>query len=119
MLSHKNPNGSAWSPLSRPFFRSLWIANLVSLIGTWVHEVGTAWLMTSLTTSPFTVSLIQTATTLPIFLVALPAGALADIVDRRRLLLFTQVWMLVAALGLGITTLAGMASPIVLLIFLE
>lgn len=117
MLSHKNPNGSAWSPLSRPFFRSLWIANLVSLIGTWVHEVGTAWLMTSLTTSPFTVSLIQTATTLPIFLVALPAGALADIVDRRRLLLFTQVWMLVAALGLGITTLAGMASPIVLLIF--
>jgi predicted MFS family arabinose efflux permease len=117
VLSHKNPNGSAWSPLSRPFFRSLWIANLVSLIGTWVHEVGTAWLMTSLTTSPFTVSLIQTATTLPIFLVALPAGALADIVDRRRLLLFTQVWMLVAALGLGITTLAGMASPIVLLIF--
>jgi MFS family permease len=67
--------------------------------------------------SPFIVSLIQTATTLPIFLVALPAGALADIVDRRRLLLFTQVWMLLAALGLGVTTLAGLASPIVLLIF--
>lgn len=106
-----------WSPLYQPFFRSLWIANLASLIGTWIHEVGTAWLMTSLTISPFTVSLVQTATTLPIFLVALPAGALADIVDRRRLLLFTQIWMLLAALGLGVTTLAGMASPIVLLFF--
>lgn len=82
-----------------------------------MHEVGTAWLMTSLTMSPFTVSLIQTATTLPIFIVALPAGALADIVDRRQLLIFTQVWMLIAALGLGITTLAGFVSPVVLLFF--
>jgi len=73
--------------------------------------------MTSLTMSPFTVSLVQTATTLPIFFVALPAGALADIVDRRRLLLFTQMWMLLAALGLGITTLAGFVSPSVLLFF--
>jgi len=108
---------SAWSPLYQPFFRALWIANLVSLTGTWMHEVGTAWLMTSLTMSPFTVSLVQTATTLPIFFVALPAGALADIVDRRRLLLFTQMWMLLAALGLGITTLAGFVSPSVLLFF--
>ena len=89
----------------------------MSLTGTWMHEVGTAWLMTSLTMSPFTVSLIQTATTLPIFMVALPAGALADIVDRRRLLIFTQVWMLIAALGLGITTLAGFVSPPALLFF--
>ena len=117
MPSHNKTGGSAWSPLSQPFFRSLWIANLASLVGTWIHEVGTAWLMTSLTMSPFIVSLIQTATTLPIFLVALPAGALADIVDRRRLLLLTQAWMLLAALGLGIITLAGLASPIVLLIF--
>ena len=117
MPSHNKTGGAAWSPLSQPFFRSLWIANLASLVGTWIHEVGTAWLMTSLTMSPFIVSLIQTATTLPIFLVALPAGALADIVDRRRLLLLTQAWMLLAALGLGIITLAGLASPIVLLIF--
>jgi len=115
--SHKKNGESAWSPLCRPFFRALWIANLVSLTGTWMHEVGTAWLMTSLTMSPFTVSLIQTATTLPIFMVALPAGALADIVDRRRLLIFTQVWMLIAALGLGITTLAGFVSPPALLFF--
>lgn len=117
MQSHKNNVESAWSPLYQPFFRALWIANLVSLTGTWMHEVGTAWLMTSLTMSPFTVSLIQTATTLPIFIVALPAGALADIVDRRQLLIFTQVWMLIAALGLGITTLAGFVSPVVLLFF--
>ena len=117
MQSHKKNGESAWSPLCRPFFRALWIANLVSLTGTWMHEVGTAWLMTSLTMSPFTVSLIQTATTLPIFMVALPAGALADIVDRRRLLIFTQVWMLIAALGLGITTLAGFVSPPALLFF--
>jgi MFS family permease len=83
-----------------------------------MHEVGTAWLMTSLTMSPFTVSLIQTATTLPIFIVALPAGALADIVDRRRLLIFTQIWMLLAALGLGIATLSGFVSPPVLLFFI-
>lgn len=118
MSSFKNYSGSAWSPLYQPFFRSLWIANLLSLIGTWIHEVGTAWLMTSLTMSPFTVSLIQTATTLPLFLFALPAGALADIVDRRRLLLFTQVWMLLAAFGLGVITLAGLASPTVLLVFI-
>lgn len=120
MPSEKDNNNyasSAWSPLYRPFFRALWIANLVSLTGTWMHEVGTAWLMTSLTMSPFTVSLIQTATTLPIFFVALPAGALADIVDRKRLLLFTQMWMLLVALCLGITTLAGYVSPPVLLFF--
>lgn len=117
MESNKITAKSAWSPLYQPFFRALWIANLVSLTGTWMHEVGTAWLMTSLTMSPFTVSLVQTATTLPIFFVALPAGALADIVDRRRLLLFTQMWMLLAALGLGITTLAGFVSPSVLLFF--
>lgn len=108
---------SAWSPLSQPFFRSLWIANLVSLIGTWMHEVGTAWLMTSLTMSPFMVALVQTAATLPIFLVALPAGALADIVDRRRLLLVTQGWMFLSALSLAIATLTGRVSPLVVLIF--
>jgi MFS family permease len=73
--------------------------------------------MTSLTMSPFMVAMVQTAATLPIFLVALPAGALADIVDRRMLLLSTQVWMLLAALALGIIAITGLASPVVLLIF--
>jgi MFS family permease len=71
--------------------------------------------MTSLSSSPVMVALMQTATSLPIFLLALPAGALADVVDRRRLLLFTQGWMLVAAAVLGLLTLFGMTRPWVLL----
>ncbi|HBA54690.1 MAG TPA: MFS transporter, partial [Syntrophorhabdus aromaticivorans] len=117
MSPRRRPVISAWSPLAQPFFRALWAANLVSMIGAWVHEVGAAWLMTSLTMSPLTVAMVQTATTLPLFLAALPAGALADILDRRRLLIFTQTWMLVSALGLGIITLLGLTSPAVLLAF--
>ncbi len=107
---------SAWSPLRQPLFRALWIASVASNIGTWMHEVGAGWLMTSLTTSPLLVALMQTATSLPIFLLGLPAGALADVVDRRRMLLFTQGWMLVAAAVLGVLTLLDMTTPWVLLI---
>src|SRR5205823_7509863 len=85
--------------------------------GTWMQNVGAAWLMTSLTTSPLLVALMQTATSLPIFLFGIPAGALADVVDRRKLLLVTQGWMLLAALVLGLLTLAGLASAWVLLAF--
>ena len=91
---------SPWSPLRQPVFRALWIASVVSNVGTWMHDTSAAWLMTSLAPSPLMVSLMQTATTLPFFLLALPAGALADIVDRRRLLISTQVWMLLAATAL-------------------
>src|SRR2546425_10448377 len=97
---------SAWSPLRYPVFRALWIASLVSNIGTWMQNVGGVWLMSSLSPSPFLVALMQTATSLPVFLVGLPAGALADIVDRRRLLLFTQGLMLVAAGLLSAATIA-------------
>src|SRR3984893_14495530 len=95
---------SAWSPLGHSLFRALWIASVVSNLGTWMEEVGEAWLMTDQTASPLLVSLLQTAAGLPIFFVGLPAGALADIVDRRRLLLFTQGWMCAAATGLGVLT---------------
>ena len=81
---------SAWAPLSHPVFRALWIASLVSNIGTWMQNVGAAWAMTSLSPSPLMVALVQSATSLPVFVVGLPAGAIADIVDRRRLLLVTQ-----------------------------
>src|SRR5438034_11357609 len=73
---------SAWSPLRQPLFRALWIATVVSNLGTWMHNVGAAWLMTSLTLSPTLVALVQAATSLPVFLVALPAGGLADAADR-------------------------------------
>ena len=94
-------DGSAWAPLREPLFRSLWVAAVISYTGTWMQNVGAGWLMTQLTTSPLMVSLVQAATTLPVFLVILPAGALADMVDRRRFLLITQGWMVVAAALLG------------------
>src|SRR5207249_2500191 len=92
---------SAWSPLAHPVFRALWLASCVSNVGTWMHDTSAAWLMTGLAPSPLMVSLMQTATSLPFFLLALPAGALADIVDRRRLLLVTQAWMLGVVLVLA------------------
>ena len=77
-------------PLTNPTFRELWLANIVSNIGTWMQTVGGAWLMTTLTADALPVALMQTATTLPGFLVGLPAGSLADRLDRRRLTLATQ-----------------------------
>ena len=91
-------NGSAWGRLREPIFRALWIASVASNVGSWMQDVGESWLMISLTKSPVLVALVETAGSLPIFLLALPAGALADVVDRRRLLLATQSWM-GAALG--------------------
>ncbi len=108
---------SAWSPLLQPVFRWLWIASVASNIGTWLQNVGASWQMTSLTSSTTLVALVQAATSLPAFLLALPAGALADVIDRRRLLLFTQGWMTVAAAGLGALTLAGWTGPGLLLFF--
>src|SRR5256884_1205894 len=109
--------GSAWAPLGEPLFRSLWRAAVISYIGTWMQNVGAGWLMTQLTTSPLMVSLVTAATTLPVFLVILPAGALADMVDRRRFLLATQGWMVAAAAVLGILTLRHEVTPWVLLLF--
>ncbi|MBL8080906.1 MAG: MFS transporter [Anaerolineales bacterium] len=97
---------SPWSPLRKAIFRSIWIALIVSNIGTWMQSVGTSWLMTSLTPSPLLVALMQTAILLPVFLFGLPAGALADIVDRRKLLLITETWLLLIAFVLGILTFA-------------
>jgi len=104
------PAVTAWSPLRLPVFRMLWIATLASNIGTWMHDVGAGWLMTSLSPSALMVALVQTATTLPIFLLALPAGALADIVDRRRYLLVVQVWLAAVAALLAVLTLLGLTG---------
>jgi MFS family permease len=101
---------SAWSPLHQALFRSIWIATVVSNIGTWMQSVGVAWLMTSLTPSPLLVALMQTAASLPIFILGLPAGTIADLVDRRKLLLATETWMLLVALTLGVLTLTGQVS---------
>ena len=108
---------SAWSPLRYKAFRTLWIASLVSNIGTWLHNTGASWLMTELTPSPTVVALLQTATSLPIVLLALPAGSLADAIDRRTMLLLTQVWLLVVAAGLAVVDLLDWISPAWLLGF--
>ncbi len=109
--------GSAWAPLGEPLFRSLWIASVISYTGTWMQNVGAGWLMTQMTMNPLMVGLVQAAAALPVFLVILPAGALADMVDRRRFLLLTQGWMVLAAATLGILTLTSFVGPWVLLLF--
>src|SRR5437016_9138439 len=108
---------AAWAPLGEPLFRSLWIAAVISYTGSWMQNVGSGWLMTQLTTSPLMVSLVQAAAAVPVFLVVLPAGALADMVDRRKFLLCTQTWMVVAAVALGVLTLLHAVTPLTLLAF--
>src|SRR5580698_1739548 len=110
------PARGAMGPLHEPLFRSLWIAAVISYTGTWMQNVGAAWLMTSLTMSPLMVGLVQAAGSIAVFLVVLPAGALADMVDRRKLLLFTQSWMVLAAAALAGLTLAGKITPGLLLL---
>lgn len=108
---------SAWSPLVYPLFRALWLASLVSNIGVWMQNVGAAWLMTSLSPSPLLVALMQAATSLPVLFLGFPAGAIADIVDRRRMLLVTQIWTVAIALALTATTAADLMTPWLLLAF--
>ena len=101
------PPPGAWSPLGVPAFRMLWIAILVGNIGTWLHDVAAAWTMAELTNSPLMVAAVQSATTLPVVLLALAAGTLADIVDRRRYLIVAQLWMLFAATALALLAQLG------------
>src|SRR6266446_615345 len=110
-LNDSSAFASAWSPLRESVFRALWIATVVSNIGTWMQDVGESWLMTSLTPSPVLVAPVETAGSLPVVLIALQAGALADIVDRRRLLLVMQIWMVVAAGAMGVLALMGQMTP--------
>src|SRR5689334_1588536 len=98
------PATTLWSPLRAPRFRNLFIADLLSDIGTFMQGVGAAWLMVSLGGSATLVALTQTASSLPFFLFALPAGALGDIVDRRKLILYCEFWMVAVASLLSLTT---------------
>jgi MFS family permease len=108
---------SVLHPLREPLFRRLWLTAVISYIGSWMQNIATGWLMTSLTPSPIYVSLVQVALSVPVFLIALPAGALADIVDRRKFLLLTQGSMVAAAGMLGILTITGKVTPQLLLVF--
>ena len=114
---HSAPTSiGAWHPLRIPIFRNLLIADLVSDIGTFMQTVGAAWLMTTLTSSTTYIALIQTAAALPFFLLALPAGSIGDIIDRRKLILCTEVWMFLVAAVLTAVTYSGRMTPCLLLI---
>jgi MFS family permease len=106
---------SAFAPLRNPVFRDRVLSSLLSNTGTWMQDTAATWLMTSLTTSALLVALMQTAASLPVLLLGLPAGALADIFDRRKLLIFWQAWMLGAALFLSVFGAAGTLGPLALL----
>jgi MFS family permease len=97
-------------------FRNLLLADVVSDVGAFMQNVGAAWLMVSLGAGPIYVALTQTAASLPYFLLALPAGSAGDIVDRRKLILFTESWMMGVALLLAVLTIGGFMSPWLLLV---
>jgi MFS family permease len=120
--SHPSPEehrasatASVWRPLRGQTFRNLLIADIFSDVGTFMQSVGAAWLMVSLKAGPMYVALTQTASALPFFLFALPAGALGDICDRRKLILFTEIWMALVAVALAALVITGFISPWLLL----
>ena len=114
-MSGTNP--ASESPLKNTLYRFLWVTMFASDIGAAMQTVGSGWLITSLAPSPFVVSLLQVMTSLSIFLLALPAGALADIVDRRKLFLVTQYFSLAVAAFLSILTFGGFTTSSVLVVF--
>ena len=105
------------APLRHRAFAILWCATVASNVGTWMNDVGAGWLMTTLAPSPAMVALVQTATTLPVFLLALPAGALADIVDRRKILLIVNIAMALTAGAMTALVWAGAMTAGLLLLF--
>jgi MFS family permease len=110
------PVQSAWAPLRDPTFRMLWLVWAASNVCMWMNDVAAAWVMTSLTTSPTLIALVQTASSLPVFLLGLPSGAAADIVDRRRYFMVTQFWVAANAAVLYLVSISGYLTAQVLLL---
>jgi len=106
---------TAWAPLKRPVFRLLWVTWLTANIGMWMNDVAAAWLMTTLTTSTVMVALVQSASVLPVVLLGLPSGALADLLNRRSWFMFTQFWVAANALILcAVLATDSMTAPLLL-----
>jgi MFS family permease len=108
---------SSWSPFRYAPFSVVWTATVIANIGTWMYNAASGWLMTSLNPEPLIVSLVQVATTLPIFLFAVPAGALADIVDKRRFLIIGEVAVTAVSALFAAIVSVGAATPGNLLLF--
>src|SRR6266436_1874713 len=113
----KDSGSSPWSPFRHPSFTVLWTATVVANIGTWMYNAASGWLMTNLNPDPFIVSMVQVATTLPMFLFALPAGALADIIDRRKFLVVAEIAITVVSAVFAAIVSLGLATPGNLLLF--
>ncbi len=109
---------STWAPLRIRVYRALWIAQLVSNLGTWMQTVGAQWILVDQPNAAALVAFVQTATTLPVMLLSIPSGVIADLVDRRRLLLGAQTTMAVLAATLAVSTATGHTTPPVLLTLL-
>jgi len=113
----RSDGGSPWAPFHHSAFTVVWLATVVSNVGSWMYSTASAWLMTELAPDPLIVSLVQVAATLPMFLLALPAGALADVIDRRLLLIVVET----VATGISAVFAAcvwfGLITPVSLLIF--
>lgn len=109
--------GSPWAPLARAVFRWVWIASLVSNVGTWMQTVGAQWLLVDTHASSAVVALVQTASSLPVLLLTLPAGVVSEFVDRRRVLLVAQLFQLAVGVLLAVVTVLGETGPVVLLVF--
>ncbi|RQP26805.1 MFS transporter [Piscinibacter terrae] len=106
---------SAWTPLINPVFRMLWGVWVAANVCMWMNDVAAAWLMTSLSPSPIMVALVQSASTLPVFLLGVPSGALADILDRRHYFMITQVWVAAVAIVICLVVSAdGISAPLLL-----
>ncbi len=110
-MSQQESNASALAPLRHRVFAVLWVATVLGNVGTWIRDVGSGWLMTSLAPSPLMVALVQAASTLPVFVLALPAGALADLLDRRRLLIGAQIMLGIVSMTLATLTALGAMTP--------
>ncbi|TPG25172.1 MFS transporter [Variovorax guangxiensis] len=106
-----------FAPLKLPVFRMLWSTWLLANICMWMNDVAAAWMMTTLTSTPLWVALVQSASTLPVFLLGLPSGALADILDRRRWLMATQFWLAGVAIVLcAAVAMDLMTAPLLLIL---
>jgi MFS family permease len=113
----KDRASSPWSPFRHASFAVVWGATVISNIGGWMYSAASGWLMTDLNPDPFIVSMVQVATSLPMFLFALPSGALADIVDRRKFLIVAEVLYTTVAAIFAAIVWSGAATPGNLLLF--
>ena len=117
-LPHPDADLGALAPFRHRVFSLLWSTWLIANLCMWMNDVAAAWLMTTLTEQPNWVALVQTAATLPVFLLGLPSGALADILNRKHFLLFTQLWVAVVGALLALAAFAGVITPPLLLLLL-